>query len=173
MPDTTPRVDSIATSGIEATTPWPEARDELAQVRRYWLTTVAPDGLPHVMPLFGVWVDDALYFTSNPDRRKARNLAGNGRCAVAAGAETLDLVLQGEAVRVRDEATLRLIAEAYDAKYGWPLTVRDDGAFDAPYGAPSAGPPPYEPYRITPSVGFGLGMDEPFGATRWRLERGE
>jgi len=171
--DRRPRVDSIATNGIEATTPWPEAREQLATTHRYWLTTVRPDGRPHVMPLFGVWLDDALYFTSNPDRRKARNLARNGQCVVSASTDLLDLVLEGEAVRVRDEATLRRIAEAYDAKYGWPLTLRDDGAFDAPYGAPSAGPPPYEPYQFTPSVGFGLGTDEPFGATRWRFERGE
>jgi hypothetical protein len=32
------------------------------------------------------------------------------------------------------------VAEAYAAKYEWPVTVRD-GAFDAD-GAPTAGPPP-------------------------------
>jgi hypothetical protein len=68
---------------------------------------------------------------------------------------------------VRDNATLRRVADAYRAKYDWPLTARADGSLDAPYGAPSAGPSPYEPYRFTPTVAFGLGMAEPFGATRW------
>jgi hypothetical protein len=33
----------------------------------------------------------------------------------------------------------------------------------------SAGSPSYDPYEVTPVTGFGLGMDEPFGATRWRF----
>lgn len=161
--------ESIATNGVSATTAWADAHRQLAEARHYWLTTVRPDGRPHVMPLFGVWLDDALYFTANPATRKARNLADDPRCAVAASSDDLDLILEGEARRVRDEPTVRRVAEAYASKYGWPLTVRPDGGFDAPYGAPSAGPPPYEPYRFVPLVGFGLGLDEPFGATRWRL----
>jgi hypothetical protein len=70
---------------------------------------------------------------------------------------------------VRDEATLRRVVEAYASKYGWPLTIRDDGGFDAPYGAPSAGSPPYEPYQLTPVTAFGFGVVEPFGATRWQF----
>ena len=118
------------------------------------------------MPVFGVWVGDALYFTAARTSRKAKNLALNARCVVAADVPTLDVVLEGEAVRVSDEAKLHLVADAYASKYEWPLTVRD-GAFSAEYGAPSAGSPPYDPYEMTPVTGFGLGMDEPFGATRW------
>jgi Pyridoxamine 5'-phosphate oxidase len=162
-----PRIESIATNGVTATTPWTTGRDQLAQTHRYWLSTVRVDGRPHVMPLFGVWLEDALYFTANAETRKARNLAANPRCAIAASSEELDLIVEGEAARVRDDATLRRVADAYRAKYDWPLTVRADGSFDAPYGAPSAGPSPYEPYRFTPRVAFGLGMAEPFGATRW------
>ncbi len=63
----------------------------------------------------------------------------------------MDVVLEGTATRVAKEATLQQVAEAYRSKYGWPVTVTD-GAFDAPYGAPTAGPPPYYPYEITPAT---------------------
>lgn len=169
MKDSDTESQSVATNGVEQTTSWADAREQIAAARRYWLATVRPDGRPHVMPLFGVWLDDALYFTSNPDRRKARNLADDGRCVITASSEELDLVIEGEAARVTDEPTVRRIADAYGSKYGWPLTIRPDGAFDAPYGAPSAGPPPYEAYRVMPTVGFGLGLVEPYGATRWRF----
>ena len=55
-------------------------------------------------------------------------------------------------------------------KYGWPPTVAD-GAFDAPYGAPTAGPPPYEVYEITARTVYGFGTDEEHAprSTRWRL----
>ena len=169
MVETNPQESSIATNGVEATTPWAEAREQLAAASRYWFATVRSDGRPHVMPLFGVWLDGSLFFTANPKTRKARNLAGDDRCVIAASSEALDLVVEGTAVRVRDEATLRRVVEAYASKYGWPLTIRDDGGFDAPYGAPSAGSPPYEPYQLTPVTAFGFGVVEPFGATRWQF----
>jgi hypothetical protein len=54
--------------------------------------------------------------------------------------------------------------------YGWPVTVRN-GAFDAPYGAPTAGPPPYVAYRIRPDTVFAFGPDDTAAprSTRWRF----
>ena len=49
----------------------------------YWLSTVRPDGRPHVTPLLGIWLDGALYFCTGPDERKAKNLARNPRCILA------------------------------------------------------------------------------------------
>jgi hypothetical protein len=171
MADTEPVAQqSIATNGVTTVTPWAQAREGLADMRRYWLTTVRPDRRPHVMPLFAVWLDGAIYFTASNASRKARNLQRDPHCVISAGAEALDLVVEGQAVKVRDEATLRRVAAAYAAKYGWQLTVRD-GTYFADYGAPSAGPPPYDLYQVTPAVAFGLGTAEPFGATRWRFER--
>lgn len=167
--------DSI--SGYGAPAPlWAHARKRLAEGAThspsmpgtYWLATVRPDGRPHVMPLFGVWLDDALYFTSGPGARKARNLAANPHCVVTSGAADLDLVIEGTATRVTDEPTLRRVAESYADKYGWLVRVRD-GAFDADHGAPSAGEPPYQVYEVEPSTVFGLGTAEPFGAARWRF----
>ena len=45
-----------------AATPWEEGRDRLADASIYWLTTVRPDGRPHMTPLIGVWLDDAMHF---------------------------------------------------------------------------------------------------------------
>jgi pyridoxine/pyridoxamine 5'-phosphate oxidase len=95
---------SIATNGVTSVTPWTEARDRFAEANRYWLATVRADGRPHIMPVFGVWVRDVLYFTAARTSRKAKNLALNARCVVAADVSTLDVVVEGEAVRVSDEA---------------------------------------------------------------------
>jgi hypothetical protein len=51
---------------------------------------------------------------------------------------------------------------------GMPIAEQSIATF-AEYGAPSAGSPPYDPYEITPLTGFGLGMDEPYAATRWKF----
>jgi hypothetical protein len=65
---------------------------------------------------------------------------------------------------------LQSVRDAYEAKYGWPPEVRD-GAFDAPYGAPTAGPPPYHVFRIEPEVVFAFGTGDATAprSTRWRF----
>ena len=71
-------------------TEWSTARTELASAEVYWLSTVRPDGRPHVTPLLGVWLDGALYFCTGPDERKAKNLLSNPACVLTTGCSTLD-----------------------------------------------------------------------------------
>jgi hypothetical protein len=130
-----------------------------------WLATVNPCGTPHVMPLGALWVDDAFYFTSGAGTRKSKNLSANPQCVITVATHEFDLVVEGEAVKVTDEAKLELIAEVFRSG-GWEPTVRD-GALYAEYSAPSAGPPPWHVYEVTPVTVFALGTAEPWGATRW------
>jgi hypothetical protein len=132
-----------------------------------WLATVNPDGTPHVMPLGALWVDGNLYFTSGAGTRKAKNLARNPRCVITLATQPFDLVFEGEAVKVTDDAKLQRIADAY-ASEGWAPTVRD-GTFYAEYSAPSAGPPPWDLYEMQPTTVFAMGTAEPGGATRFRF----
>jgi hypothetical protein len=131
----------------------------------HWLATTDADGKPHVVPLGAAWVDDRFYFTAGAGTRKARNLARDPRCNITLSAKGLDLVVEGTAVKVTDDATLQRLAAAYNA-HGWEATVQD-GAFTAPYSAPSAGPAPWELYEVTATTIFGLSTGEPGGATRW------
>jgi Pyridoxamine 5'-phosphate oxidase len=117
-----------------------------------------------------VLVDGVLYSTTNRGARKARNLAANSRFAVTVSTDEIDFIVEGTAAPVTDDATLARVADAYHAKYGWPVTVRN-GAFHAPFGAPTAGPPPYQPYALAPDVIYGLGTTETYAlrSTRWRF----
>ena len=76
-------------------------------------------------------------------------------------------MLEGEAARATDPATLEAIAAIY-RDGGWPAQV-DGDAFTAPYSAPSAGPPPWNVYRFVFHTVFGVAGGEPHGATRWRF----
>ena len=149
-------------------TTWAQARRRLEQANTFWLATVRPDGLPHVMPLLSVWVDRALYFCAGATTRKARNLARNANCAIAAGADDMDLVVEGTAVRVRDADRLQRVAGVYRSKYGWDPMPRD-GAFYGE-GAPTAGPPPLNLYEVAPKIVFGFGTRESLNAMRWSFE---
>ena len=163
--------DAMVPSEADAVIPWSEARRRLAEGRSFWWATTRPDGQPHVRPVLAVMVDGVLYSTTNRSARKARNLSTNPRFSVTVSTDDIDFIVEGTAKPVTDEITLKSVAAAYHEKYDfWPVTVRD-GAFHAPFGAPTAGPPPYQPYALTPDVIFGLGTNETFAmrSTRWRF----
>jgi pyridoxine/pyridoxamine 5'-phosphate oxidase len=159
-----------------APSPWSRALDQLpakdatgedAAPRTTWLSTVRPDGKPHATGVGALWIADRFYFTSGSKTQKSRNLARNPSCVISVALTDLDLVVEGTATRVTDEATVERLAKAYAAQ-GWPATARD-GALTAEYSAPSAGPPPWDLYEMIPKTAFGVATKEPFGATRWRF----
>jgi uncharacterized pyridoxamine 5'-phosphate oxidase family protein len=160
-------LDSRFSSADATATPWAEGRKRLEQAEVYWLSTVRPDGRPHVTPLLAVWLDRALYFCTGPRERKAKNLADNPRCVLTTGDNSLDdgldLVVEGDAVRVSEEAKLQRIADAYEATYGsdWRFTVRD-GLFHHDGGDALV-------FEVTPTTVFGFHKGEPFSQTRWRF----
>jgi hypothetical protein len=152
--------------------PWSRPREALAKETpetdlTFFVATVRADGRPHSAGVGGVWVDDALYFTSGPGTQKSRNLATNPACTVSVRLRGIDLVLEGDAHRVIDPSTLERLAAVYRTG-GWPAQV-EDGAFTAPYSAPSAGPPPWYLYRLTLRAAVGVATAEPYGATRWEF----
>jgi nitroimidazol reductase NimA-like FMN-containing flavoprotein (pyridoxamine 5'-phosphate oxidase superfamily) len=162
------RIDDVPGGATTATT-WAKAQGYLQEsTATYWLATVRPNGTPHVMPVMAVWVDGRLFFSAGERTRKARNLARDSRCVVTVEEEPVDLVVEGDASIVRDDATLARVADAYASIYGWQVTVRQ-GAFHAAGGAPTAGPPPYDVYEVTPAVAFGLPVGEGLVPTRWRF----
>lgn len=150
--------------------PWSRPRDLLAGGQAnvsFFLGTAGPDGRPHAAGVGALWLDGDVYVVSGPGTRKSRNLAANPACTISCPLEGIDLVMEGEATRVVDPATLERLAARYRAG-GWPAEVAGD-AFTAPYSAPSAGPPPWHLYRVRIRTAVGVATAEPFGATRWRF----
>jgi nitroimidazol reductase NimA-like FMN-containing flavoprotein (pyridoxamine 5'-phosphate oxidase superfamily) len=153
-----PVAEQMLNTADATPTPWSEVRDRLADDTTHWLATVHPDGRPHVVPVGAVWLDGAVYFTTGQGTRKGKNLEHNSHCVITSASRGYDLVIEGEAARLRDEDKLQRLAEVYRAN-GWPATVRD-GAFDAPYSAPTTGPAPYDVYEVTPTIAFAFGTTE-------------
>ena len=152
--------------------PWSRALEALESGQQRnetsFLATARPDGRPHVAGVGAVWDGGKVYFVSGAGTRKSRNVAQNPNCTIAMSLTGIDLVFEGVAERVTDDETLHRLAKRY-ADGGWPAKV-EDGAFTYDYSAPSAGPPPWDLYAITPTTVFGVLAAEPGGATRWRFE---
>jgi nitroimidazol reductase NimA-like FMN-containing flavoprotein (pyridoxamine 5'-phosphate oxidase superfamily) len=128
----TSRFDPRFSSPDAAATTWEATEQVLGAAELYWLTTVRPDGRPHVTPLIGAWVDGAAYFTTGPDEQKSRNLAHSPLVALTTGANTWarghDVVVEGTATRCTDLETLHRVADAIHSKYGdaWAFRVQGD-----------------------------------------------
>ena len=118
--------------GTQATD-WGRTREALEQAELFWLTTVRADGRPHVTPLVAAWSQERLYFCTGPEEQKARNLQHNAHVVLTTGCNDwrsgLDVMVEGEAVRVTDEAELRRLADAWTGKWDgrWRFEAREEG----------------------------------------------
>jgi len=102
--------------------PWDWAVERLTVSRNYWVASTWPDGRPHCVPVWGVWLGDVFYFSSGERSRKARNLAVNPRCVICPENGNQAISLEGVAETVSDPATILKFIEAYNPKYNWDLT---------------------------------------------------
>jgi hypothetical protein len=145
--------------------PAPDAHN----TRTTWLSTVNEDGSPHVTAVGALWLDGTFWFQTGAGTRKGRNVARDPRCSIAVSIRDADVVIEGDAARVTDPATVARIAKAW-ADNGWPAEPDESGSgITAPFNAPSLGPPPWNVYRVDPrSATVALGT-EPGGLTRFRF----
>jgi hypothetical protein len=156
--------DTITEKLATGSTPAPNSNNS----RTTWLATVNDDGSPHVTAVGALWLDGTFWFQTG-STRKGRNVERNPRCSIALSILDADVVVEGDAERVTDPATVARLAKAW-ADQGWPAEPDESGTgITAPFNAPSQGPPPWNVYRITPrSATVVLGV-EPGGLTRFRF----
>lgn len=93
--------------------PWSWAEERLAASRNYWVSTTSRDGAPHAMPVWGIWLDGAVVFSTSAESRKGRNLAHDPRVAVHLESGDELVVAEGE---VEEIAIDERLADAYEAK---------------------------------------------------------
>jgi general stress protein 26 len=106
---------------------WDWATERLERARNYWVSTARPDGRAHAMPVWGLWHDDAFYFSSAPNSRKARNLVSNPAVVVHLESGDEVVIVEGKAERATDEDLLARLSEDYTRKYGYEVTFTVEG----------------------------------------------
>lgn len=132
--------------------PWSWAVERLTTSHDYWVATVGADGAPAVSPVWGAWIDDALWFSCSPGSRKARNLAGNARCTLTTDNALEPVIVEGRAVLAM--AGVSDFTATTNEKYDATNTVE----FFAENHL----------YRVAPETVFGLiEGDFPGSPTRW------
>ena len=133
MKSPTTELDARYSDPDTAPTSWDHTRDAIEQAELFWISTVRPDGRPHVSPLVVVWLSDAAYFSTGPEEQKAHNLDANPCVALTTGTnawqEGLDIVIEGCAQQVTDRDLLTRLTGAWAAKWDgrWQYTASDSG----------------------------------------------
>jgi hypothetical protein len=145
-----------ATSGLK---PWSWAVERLDKSHNYWISTTRPDGRAHLMVVWGIWWEEAFWFSTGPQTRKAKNIDAKPHCVI--GTEKADeaVILEGAVQEIKDHSAWKKIAEIYDRKYGGeilPLLEASGGCI----------------FRVEPKVAFGQdehAADFVESATRWHF----
>lgn len=169
QPTGTKNLDQYGSEPLE----WSRAVTALEQIGSenltWFLSTVDPDGAPHSAGVGAVWCDGGVYFVSGPKTRKSKDLKARPDASIGVSLTGMDLVFEGATERITDAPTLERLAKHYREEGGWPAEVEGEG-FTAPFTAPSAGPPPWNLYRLDFRSVYCVASAEPYGATRWRFE---
>ena len=144
----------------EGMLPWSWAVERLEAARNYWFSTTRPDGRPHAMPAWAVWLDGALYFEGSPETRRARNLAANPALTVHLESGDEVVILEGDSVVASppERALAERLAAAFTAKYAATHDYRP-----APEQWDRGGL-----WVLRPRVAFAW-KDFPTSMTRWRF----
>jgi hypothetical protein len=133
---------------------WDWACERLTNSHNYLITTVRPDSRPHTMIVWGIWLENAYYFSTGSKTRKAKNLAENSNCVVCSENVEEAVIVEGQARQLANSEIPGAAFILYLKKYGWKLD-------------PEMGPV----FKVTPHLVFAIPEKLfPKGVTRWRFE---
>ena len=94
---------------------WTWVVEQMSEARSYWIATNRADGPPHVVPVWGLWLNDQFHFLSDPDSLKDRNIRRDPRTVVHLESGDHVVILEGQMLFHRATAE---IVSAYESKYG-------------------------------------------------------
>ena len=102
-----------------STVSWELVEQRLEKAKNYWLCSVYPDGRPHVIPRWAVYVDGKIYYDGSPETRHARNIAKNPQVSLHLESGDQALIVEGTAIEAGKPSPelAAKIAAAYCAKY--------------------------------------------------------
>jgi PPOX class probable F420-dependent enzyme len=137
---------------------WSWAAQRLTAARNYWVATVWPTGRPHLMPVWAMWDDSTLWFSSAVGSRKTKNLRADPNCVVTTDASD-PVIIEGQATVVTEPAQLQRVIDLMNAKYATHLQL---GFLDPAVNAT---------FRVRPNRVFGMSDADFTGSpTRWIFE---
>ena len=94
-----------------------------------WLSTVRPDGRPHLVPIWFVWAQHRIWVCTT-DSVKTRNIEHNPNVAVSLENGNTPVVAQGTAT-IHRRPFPAAVAAAFAAKFEWDIDGDSTDGYDA------------------------------------------
>lgn len=116
--------------------PWELIESQLTDSHHYWLATTRPDGRPHVVPRWGVWLDSRFWYDGSPETVHVRNLNERTGCVLHLESGESAVIVEGQSLRsepISGELGERLAVE-YARKYAPSYTPSADAWSDGVAG---------------------------------------
>jgi hypothetical protein len=136
--------------------PWSWAEQRLEGSHDFWVSTTSPDGRQHIMPVWGVWDGEAMWFSSGLRARKIRNIQGGSRVSMATVDPQAPVVVEGAAEIVTEPTALQEFIDRINVKY------------ETDYKVDFLDPTLNASVRLRPQWAFGLDAADFGGSpTRW------
>jgi nitroimidazol reductase NimA-like FMN-containing flavoprotein (pyridoxamine 5'-phosphate oxidase superfamily) len=147
--------------GSSGLLPWKWAEQRLKKSHNYWIATARPDGRPHLMIVWGMWMEGAFYFSTGRQSRKAKNLSKRSHCVISTDQADQAVIVEGVARETPEVELRRRFIRLCERKYKFNFSAFEKDILSLK-----------EPiYAVRPRVVFGLDEKKSLNAaTRWRFE---
>jgi hypothetical protein len=98
---------------------WEAVAARLTESKHYWLCSVLPSGHPHVVPRWGVFLDDKFYYDGSSKTRHARNIVENPHVSLHLENGSEAVILNGTSAPAGKPSPElgRKLSQAYRKKY--------------------------------------------------------
>jgi len=98
---------------------WEYVETRLRESKNYWLCSVRPNGRPHVVPRWGVFMDGKFYYDGSAETRHAQNIVKNSNVSLHLESGSDVVIMEGESAPAgKPDLSLAFrLSEAYRAKY--------------------------------------------------------
>jgi hypothetical protein len=98
---------------------WSWVAAQLTDSKNYWLCSVRPNGRPHAIPRWAVYLDGKIYYDGSPETRHAQNIGSNPHISIHLESGDQAVMLEGISVPAGKPAAdlADRLAQAYRKKY--------------------------------------------------------
>jgi general stress protein 26 len=100
---------------------WDFVSAQMSQSRHYWISTVFPDSRPHVVPVWGIWFENRLFFEGSMQTAWGKNILHNSHIAIHLPDPEKVVIIEGTAHIIQDDEiddeTWNILDSTFQKKY--------------------------------------------------------
>jgi len=112
---------------------WSFVEEQMSKAHNFWVSTTRPDGRPHAIPTWGVWLEGRFYFEGSPQTRHMRNLSQNPGIVVHLESGEKVVIIEGEAHEIvpPEPSLAECLSAVFSRQYAWAKYSPTPQAWDA------------------------------------------